>query len=497
MSALILQTFDDIAPCGEDYKYDDKYIAIENEIDNSISLIDGVSTNWSSVISGTEEVLGAHSKDVKLASWWLFGLWKLESWSGLERGIPLVNELLQTYTTKLFPKSPRAKTKIFNWLDTVLSEEIFADNANLKDLQNPAFFLEAFSTLEKNIQVTCNHEERFARKVVQALEKAVADAKPKEVIAPVVKKVVKPVVSATTQVSVIENSSDATKVLRDLKKSALLLSGHRYESTFGDVQAIRLSRFVLWLEEVELPVNDGGKTLINPPSEASVSAINDLIDEGDFEAAFLSLEGVLKFAPYWFDGHCLASEILEKASQKAAALEVKLALRHFVDANAGVLLFSFNEGTPFASAKTRQWVGETQTQELVEVVAPSANESKDDIVKMCQKLINKNSKKEAMALVQEQYANALTKEEKFQWRLTHAQIAISCAKKEIALALMESLLEEIERHCLDEWQPELAAKVYLEFLESFNQQQVEREKLELVYARLCKIDSALAIDIIL
>ncbi|MDD4883734.1 hypothetical protein, partial [Sulfuricurvum sp.] len=60
---------------------------------------------------------------------------------------------------------------------------------------------------------------------------------------------------------------------------------------------------------------------------------------------------------------------------------------------------------------------------------------------------------------------------------------------------IEELEREIEHFSLEEWQPELVAEVYRFYLNSFNRTQIEREKYDIAFQRLCRVDMAAAIDI--
>lgn len=98
-------------------------------------------------------------------------------------------------------------------------------------------------------------------------------------------------------------------------------------------------------------------------------------------------------------------------------------------------------------------------------------------------------------MLQRSFRDAGSQEEKFQWRLLHAQVALAAGKPLMALALIEELEREIDHYHLEVWQPELVAKVYRFYLNSFNRTQIDRDKYDVAFQRLCRVDMAAAIDI--
>jgi type VI secretion system protein VasJ len=97
-------------------------------------------------------------------------------------------------------------------------------------------------------------------------------------------------------------------------------------------------------------------------------------------------------------------------------------------------------------------------------------------------------------LLQGHHGLSVTKEDKFYWRLAKAELATQFGKNDIALALLEDLKEDIDRYHLDEWNPELAGRVFGLFL-GLNRTQVNAEDIHAAYSRLCKINIEHALEI--
>ena len=492
MSEAILTLIDESSSCGTDYKYEDAFLAIEAEIDKSNSMLEGVSTDWAKVLYDSENLLKESTKDTKIFCWWVYATWKQESFFGLEKALKLFNTLLVTYEEKLFPKSKKVKISSLNWLEELLNEEILDERGSWPVSTNMDSFLSIFEELEINFALTLKDEVSIFRKLRSALQRELK-AQEIEATSSPAQAVVSQNVSA--EISEINSDSDAAKMLRALKKNATLLHTYYRSQDASDVRSIRLVRFLSWLEIDSLPMVEDGKTPLNPPSQMSTDAIDELIVQEKLDEALDELESLISLSPFWLEGHFMAFNLLTQMGHIACALEVKNALVAFVKADESILELSFRDTTPFASIKLKDWL----LQSMGEVVGNSTKENKVDdkeqIIEKAYALAKKKQIKEAMALLQGHHSTAVNREDKFHWRLAKAGLAVEFGKNSVALALLEELKRDIDRYSLDEWKPELAAKVFCLYLNSFNRTQVDIEDINTVYARLCKIDIKQALEI--
>jgi type VI secretion system protein VasJ len=123
MSSIIEKISKD-KPTGKDYKYEDSYLVIEAEIDKTMSASSVGEVDWKLIQQSCEVILKNESKDLKIASYWLYAQWRLLSLDGLTSSLPIYIELLKTYKLKLFPKSKKVKLRILEWLEESLSVAI-------------------------------------------------------------------------------------------------------------------------------------------------------------------------------------------------------------------------------------------------------------------------------------------------------------------------------------------------------------------------------------
>jgi len=491
---LLTNILEDIStdnPCGSDYKYEDIFLEVEAEIDKSKNILEDMDTDWDKVSHVTETLLNEHTKDIKILCWWTYSLWKRELWVGLEKTLPVLDALLKKYTSTLFPKSKKVKISSLQWLETQLTEEVLDENGNIFAQIEHENFYTFFNNIEQSFSLAIEEEINLFSKIQKSLKKIIDEKEAKKKESVNQREIVS---SPATEADEIVSDSDAAKLLSQMKKSATLLHNYWRKKEAANLGSIRLIRMLAWLETDGLPIHEDKKTPLNPPSQESVEEVEILYAEEKYTEAFEKVETVISFSPFWLDGHYISYNLLTAMGKDAAALEVKNALISYVNADKEILDLTFRDSTPFASIKVKEWLAHNlETLESNIVVDKEQNE-REEIIETCYLLAKKKNIKEAMKILQNSYTSASTKEDKFIWRLSHAQLAKEYGKNELALALVEDLRKEIEVYKLDEWNPKLSAKVFKLFLD-FNRTQVNVEELQMAYVSLCKIDAEEALEI--
>lgn len=494
MSEQILIPIDESSACGIDYKYEDAFIFIESEIDKSNSMVEGVSTDWSKVLNDSQILLEKSTKDTKIFCWWIYSIWKQEGVLGLEKALNIFNKLLLTYEDNLFPKSKKVKISSLNWLEELLNKEMLDERGSLLVSTNFESFFSILEELELNFALTIKEDITVFKKLRLAFERESKAQKAEEIVVPIP---VEPKVSQniSVEISEINSSSDAVKILRTLKKNATLLHNYYRSEDVSDIRSVRLVRFLSWLEIDSLPISEDGKTPLNPPSKTSTDIIDELIEEEKFEEALDSIESLVSLSPFWLYGHFMAFNLLTKMGHLACALEVKNALISFVKADEKILELSFKDTTPFASIELKNWLTMSMDNVINDSITKNESDEKEQVIEKAYELAKKKKIKDAMELLQNHHVSAVNNEDKFHWRLAKARLAVEFGKNNVALALLEELKKDIDKYSLDEWKPELAAKVFSLYLNNFNRTQVDIEDINTVYARLCKIDIKQALEI--
>lgn len=477
MSALILQPIDD-SIVGKDFKYDDSFLSIEQEIDKSHSATFDGSTDWEFVLNSTHDFLINKSKDLKIATWWIYSCWKKNSFLGLEQNLINYLKFLEQFNENLYPKSNKAKQNIIFWFEETLSKEIEQDKAF--EFINSKIFFELFNSLNTTLNTFLNTEEFYFKKIINHLKKRVEEQEKKEEEQEKVE-----------EKKLNEDELDSVKAvsfLRQLKQDASKLALYYRKNDISDLKALRINRFLSWLETDGIPLNEKGVTQLNPPLELELDEVKELYNNKQYDEAVLLIEEIIEVCPFWFDGHFYLYNIFNASNNKNRAIEVKNTLLSFIKTNEGILTLKFKDNSNFASTKTRKWIEEELTQSKINTTT-----SNNDSFEFDETL----SFKEAMEQIQSKYSTSETIKDRFFYRLKQMELAVENNKESMALALFDELETYIEKFNLINWDKKLVSEVYTLFLSSFNSVQVEPEKIEKYYSSLCQIDinSALKINI--
>lgn len=482
-------------PAGSDVRYDDAYMLIEAEIDKAGSMSESAVTDWRVVRDESEKLLAQRSKDLKLAVWWTLGRYRLSGMEGLAEALEALDALLGKYTQSLFPRSPKGRLNALVWLETQLEAALLTEQDHKVPPVQAEHFLERFRALKGHLKPLCGADHSLFRELCRRLESSVAEVK-ERAQAQIPPKSASPG-AAPALPEAVGSDADATKLLNQLKKSAGVLSGYWRGRALDDRRAMRLVRMISWLEIEGVPEASNGKTMLNPPSAERVEKIGSLVEAGEYGEALELVENILFRVPFWLEGHRLAFDILTAAGKTEAASELRQMAAGFVNVHQGITERAFRDGTPFAPAALKSWLGDAAADGGAAVPA-AAGEQGDRFELLgleCYALLGKKQTKEAMRMLHAAHAAAASGEERFRCRLLHAEVAVEAGKPQMALALIGELEQEVERYGLDAWRPDLAARVYTLLLNSFDRTQLEHEQRDAAYQRLCRVDTAGAIDI--
>lgn len=487
MNQSLIDPISDTQPCGIDYKYEDAYLAIEQEVDRDSSAAEDTFTDWSLVVSECESILSEQSKDIKVLSWWVFGLWHRHGLSSLVDSIVTLAALIENYKSEMFPTSARIKLNVLTSLDTFLTESLLDEKTGLQNFHQLTALHDAFEKCFLAIQEGLETEDLFFRKIRETCKRYIKEAEAKAALDA-------KNAAAAAENGDITNDSDANKVLNPIKKNIQSLNKYWRGENASDLRAIKMTRILSWLDIDALPESDGKKTAMNPPSHESFETIEELQAAGKFEEAFLLTEELMHYAPFWVDGHVKSYELLMAMEATDSAEYVLQTLIAFVQVHKGILDLSYADGTPFASLKSK---------ELIAFSLPSgmggSGDSEVDLIAVAKDealgFMKKKKLREGMQVVEKAYREAEDEEMRFKVRLLHAELAVDVGELEVARALLDDLRQQIDTFGLDLWKPSLAAQVYALYLGSFDRTQFDMEHLAVMYSRLCKIDIAQALSI--
>jgi len=485
----IIQKINQKNPTGTDYKYEDSYIAIESEIDKTMSASSAGEVNWQFVEQSSEEILSEQSKDLKIASYWLYAKWKLEDWKGLEEGIPILTQLLEVYQLKLFPKSDKVKRRILEWLHESLTEAMMKDVINVqnREVEKLLVYLE---TLEKTLTKAFKEEDfSLFSSLIRKLTKYLTEKEQREALDadPIQEKKIeeqKPLEPITQKVAVevsiphYSKQEHLQRIKQDFNGSEIQEELLLFEFTLSLAMQKMLKLLAL-----EQPLT---RTLF-PTNEALVT-----LKEQKDEHYIATIKSMLVSHPCWLEGYLNLFESLEASKSDEMTLELlKYKFIYFVEQHKTTIKTLSPDNYEVINHALEAFLALNKEETQREKSSKQFEREYEHSVA----LFKKQEKAEAVEYLSTHYKNAKNAKEEFLWRLEQVKLAFEIDNKYMAVALLYELDKEIEKFNINEWSPDLAIEVYVLLLKPSLNKLLSSEKRELFYGKLCQLSAVDAMSV--
>jgi len=243
-----------------------------------------------------------------------------------------------------------------------------------------------------------------------------------------------------------------------------------------------------------------------PASEVR-QELRRMVADGRWEEALDQAEWALgrREGRGWLDAHRYAIQALEATDRQSAALGCRSLLRMFLRDFPDLLATELDDGTAAADAKTQLWL------ESEGLVGPDASRSEPvpawpaeltpvtpspvvadgdqiEITAQAAALADAGRGAEAVGLLDRAMATAASGRDRFLLELNLAEMCVRLGSDQVALAFLEDLERQIDGFRLEEWEHrELCARVFGTLYHCLKARGAG-ERLQQVYARLCKLD---------
>jgi len=489
MLSNIIDVISEEKPTGSDYKYEDDYIAIESEIDKTMSASGAADVDWKLIKENSEEILVTKSKDLKIASYWLFAQWKLNSLEGLERYLPSYQALIEEYTTELFPKSVKVKLRILEWLQESLTIPLLQQLHTL-DEKKIQGLIASFEALEASILKAFSNDElrvfsSLIRKFKKVLDERVSLKKLNELDKKVEETVQKVENKEPANVAKVEmsqyNLNDHLQGLQEQLRG--LTQGYAAFELTQILGFEQLNRS--FLEEKPLD-----RTCF--PSDDELKEVKSLEAKKCYLDALKNL--VVRY-PVWLEGMYLIiiridnSKLLEQ--DKIILNNLKYKLIMFINNNEKNLHNCAPKDHSIVNELIKKWVN----LEKKSLTLSNINSVFEEEYENALRLYKGKNKEEAIVLLDKRQKNSNNSKEAFLWRLKQARLALKIGNGNMVVALLRELDREIEAFNLMKWDPDLAIEVYVLILKPSISKILNLEKKELFYRKLCRLSPKDAMNI--
>ena len=510
----ILEPISEKYPYGIDYRYDDEYLETEVEIEKSFNVTSESETRWDYVASRCEKILQENTKDLKIASYWLYSQWKLKSGREFLDSFKTYARFIENYQKNLYPKAGRRKVKIVEWTERVFEEpllksvEAFSEDM-LEDL------LETLERLQKVLPATLETEQTFfkeigqkSRGILEAARRRREEEKRREEL---LKEEERRRIESEKALSEAEklrrkeeekilskfapsSAAAATPAASDPAQNCPSLSEEDRAEALGNIKEICKKLFE------ESPVEFLPFRLLFGPAETLLESaisgtdIDDLIPSEDICSAarqllepgatgidqLKALEEQILLRPAWLEGYYIASTVLYRLERADEASKIESMLLYFMHRNKEIFDFR-TEGRALVEGKMLSWA-KTKLLSICDEGKSSAEYKR--VYQEVLAVMKEQSRQNAFELLEEHYKKASGEEERFRWMLLFVEFALEIGDKQLALSLLLELERLIEEYKVDRWQPELAITVYETLLKPIMAHELGNERKERIYNKL-------------
>ncbi len=507
-------------PCGEDAADDERYLAVDAEL-NKVGRIDLGEPDWYEIEQNSQAILQSKSKDVEMAVGLAYCLFKRARYEGLAAAIGLFTELTKNFWDDLYPKRPRRRK---NRMEAFCEQLIELEPGWIAKVQpKPSDFdpidlvLSRTEELAALLAEKMPDEEIDFKKFTRKL-KELAAQRPKQAETP------KPADAAPTA-GAGGGGSPASNLSSAGGGGGGFVAG-AVEDVSGAVKAIQaastfirkadpseplpylIARAVKW-GKIELPTSDAAKTSIEPPDKQTVEALEHQMNNGVWEHLLNGSEAAFRANdPLWLDLQRYTCAALaaqgakyDKARQGVLGMTAALVRR----LGSGLYDLTFRGGMPLVSGETRMWI-ETEVAPPTgsgEGGGGASNGRLTEAADEAKKLAGSGKLSEAVRKLQEGLGQCGQRRDRFLWRAQLAQLCYDAKKHALAAPLLKECLDEVRRFHIEDWEPEIAARV-AETLYRCRRAMLSGQKaptpeqqteLREAYAWLCQLDPSAALTV--
>ncbi len=475
----ILEPISESAPCGKDPKYEDNYEALKHEIAKMGGMGVG-SPDWKMVEREGAALLEQKAKELNLAAY-LAAAWTVNhGLEGMTAGMEMVQALIEAYWENMFPPLRRIKPRrsALTWLQDRLAERlprcISKDAALIERAQQAVAGLKT-AVYDRFEDPPCNF-----RRIRDTLEEWHGHVPPPEPVAPpepiqppepaavVSPEPTPPSTPAPTAppapvpvvvAPVIAGDANVEQLLEALAK----IAGQLRPFSPNRPVSYRLQRLAVWEGATEPKANESGETFFPAPAEEVANALRTMFTRAAWDQLLERAEDLTNRWWYWLDlqyfaaqaaGQLQYQDILEVIEEETRDLETRLP---------GVKELKFNDGTPFASSETRDWLVQLEKKR-----ARGGAGAEDPGAALMSNLRSLGGDKfaEAMAEAQAAVDAAPDRRTALLLRLETASFCLEVDQSEWADSLLQGLIEEMEQHQLAWWENKPAARAWSLMLET-------------------------------
>lgn len=405
----ILNEIDGDSIVGFNAKYDEDYMALDDEIKKLTSAYDRNSVSYEKIINLSKDILINKSKDIIVLCYLSSALLNTKYKEDALVSLDLLNKFIQKYWQEAFPpiEKTKARTGILRWFIDRLIKVLESDkklDLNESDyrsfIQNINFLEEFFRNNLDEVSININLIDELLKTKHLKLVSEVKKVEEVQIILEQDSSEISETQKEDNINSIMQDFAPLPEQKQDIETirrqsnrgdDSFLVDSKNNESTNMDFNSLKvedlyekyifflketknilnilfekglysnelflINRLYLWHDVNTIPINEKGITLLSAPKEHNVNYLQNLYKEQNWLELLRKSESLIDEYVFWFDLHYYIAQSLINLNKKTEAAVVKFSVNNFLEKILGIekLMFS-DKKTPFASQKTLTWL---------------------------------------------------------------------------------------------------------------------------------------------
>jgi type VI secretion system protein VasJ len=518
---------------GTDAANEEEYFKLNMEIPKT-------APDYKKCIEYSDLILREKSKDIKVATWLCFALFRTEKLKGLKDGLNLIYYLLTKFGNDLYPVNHVHRSKALQFLNTarffklVEKEEITRSNA--RDMieagetlnkiidESKKLFPDSIPILKSFKDVIDKHAE--SARSLTAPPKELKREEPGEIkqgSAASVAKTERPVSQAiAAPKEALTSEKDAVKQLRQtiqffFEREA---DGTKKELVPESTFVFGISRQLQWGKLVR-PADSDKVTQIDAPNQIIQNKMKEWFSSSNWDTLIPRIE--ISFLkpdsefPYWLDIQRYVTKALEQkgGNYTQAAQEIKMHLAMLLKRIPDLIQLKFKDKqTLFADNETKKWIDDEVKSMLgggsggAMLLPPIMGEDYEPLNEEYQNACNElpGNFEENLEKMQKGIQTDERRKGKFLRRLNQANYCFAAKQYNLAKINLLELKKLIDENYLAEWESALCtsvwqslyltnSKILMDMDKGVSKVNIESEQEEL-FSKIAKYNGVLAIKLI-
>ena len=265
-----------------------------------------------------------------------------------------------------------------------------------------------------------------------------------------------------------------------------------------DARAYRISRFTNWAGVDALPPATGGMTQIGAPISQVADAMRRMQDDtAEPLDAIGFAESQFPAFPFWLDLQALSAGALARLGDPGAAAraEVERATVALLQRLPGLDSLCFGNGMPFASALTLEWIASLGGSAASAGGAEpgTKGDGLGSVMAQANGLAANGELEAAVSLLQQAIARAADAPTRLRAQIRLCQLLSLHREGRVPLPFARLLVEKIQHHDLDRWDPALAVEGWVAAHAVLNQDDADPLERHAALTAIARLDAARAI----